>query len=161
MSAHPPTPRASGTDRRGTGPGGRPVGQLGVWLGILLSGLSAAAVALQCYGLYRPDGPPQLRWLPYADKIGHLLGFAVPVLLVTITIAWFTGALTNRIRALVAIVFSVQAAMSELVQGHDALAGRSGDVIDLAADALGIAIGFFAAPPLHRGLARRFGASRR
>ena len=157
MPAHPPTRRPSGTDRRGPGYGDRP----GVWTGVWLGGLSASATAVQCYGLYRPDAPPQPGWLPHADKIGHLVGFAVPVLLVTITIAWFAGALSNRIRFLVVIAFSVQAAVSELVQGHDTLVGRSGDVVDLAADALGIAIGFFAAAPLHRWLVRRFGASRR
>lgn len=119
------------------------------------------AVAVQCYGLYRPDNPPQPGWLPYADKIGHLVGFALPVLLVSVTIGWFVGSLTRRIQAVVLVAFSIQAVVSELVQGHDALVGRNGDVVDLAADALGIALGYFAAPPVHAALVRRLRPDRR
>ena len=129
MSAPAPTPRQS--LRAG----------LPAATGIALNVLSVVAILVQCYGLYRPDGPPAPAWLPYADKWGHLLGFALPVALVLITIHWWTGVVTRRAQSLVVIAFGAQAVLSELVQGHGALAGRSGDVVDLAADALGIALG--------------------
>jgi VanZ family protein len=133
--------------------------------GIVLRALSAVAVLVQCYGLYRPGDPLAPRWLPYADKWAHLLGFALPVALILITIHWWTGVVTRRSRMLVVIAFGAQAVLSELVQGHGALVGRSGDVVDLAADALGIAFGLalgtFLAPGISRAWPRRDRAGKR
>ena len=44
------------------------------------------AVLLQLWGLYRVAGPPQPPWFPFADKVEHAVGFALPVLLILLTI---------------------------------------------------------------------------
>ena len=72
---------------------------------------------VQLYGLYRPVGPPQPPWFPYADKLEHAVGFALPVLLVLLTVAWFAGGLSPAgDRSLVVVVFAVHAVVSELIQ---------------------------------------------
>jgi VanZ family protein len=98
------------------------------------------AVGLQCYGLYRPEGPPQPEWLPNADKIGHLLGFALPLVLVLLVVARYAGGVSRA--ALLGVVgcFVAQAVASELVQGAF-YPDRSGDVADLVADLVGIGVG--------------------
>ena len=39
-------------------------------------------MVLQLWGLYRVSGPPQPPWFPFADKLEHAAGFALPVLLI-------------------------------------------------------------------------------
>ncbi len=111
--------------------------------GTVLVVATAIAVAVQCYGLYRPEGPPQPEWLPYADKFAHLLGFALPVLLVLLTVGWFGGAPSRTAVAIVTGGFAVQAVGSELVQAAF-YPERSGDVLDVVADGVGIVLGVLA-----------------
>ena len=112
--------------------------------GVALVAAGVLAVTLQCYALYRPAGPPQPGWLPHADKIGHLLGFAVPVVLVLLTIGWYCGQVSRSAVVAVVAANAGQAVVSELVQARF-YPGRSGDVADLVADGLGIALGLLVA----------------
>lgn len=98
---------------------------------------SVVAVAAQLYGLYRPGGPPQPEWFPAADKLAHLLGFAIPVLLVLCALTWYGG---RRSAGLVLGLFALHGVVSEIVQAR-LYANRSGDVFDVLADGLGIALG--------------------
>ena len=96
--------------------------------------LGAAALVVQCIGLYGPPGPPSPSGVPL-DKINHIVGFAVPVALFLLArVDW-------RIVIGLAVV---QAILSELVQGL-LLADRSGDPLDLVADVVGIGLGWGAA----------------
>lgn len=106
-----------------------------VWLAA-----SALAVALQTYGLYRAAAPPMPESLPHADKLGHLLGFAIPVALVLLTVDWFVGTVTPAATTLVVVAFAIQAVGSEAIQAL-AYPERTGDVGDLIADGLGIVLG--------------------
>lgn len=125
MSASPPSP----------GPGWR------IPVGPVLVVLSVAAVGVQLYGLYRPVGPPQSAWFPAADKVAHLLGFAVPVVLVLTALAWYAGA-TLRVRTGVVVlaVFAAHGVLSEIIQAR-LYADRSGDPADVLADLVGVALG--------------------
>ena len=59
-----------------------------VWMrGFHLAAAAALlAVFLQLWGLYRVTGPPQPAWFPHADKLDHAVGFALPVLLILLTV---------------------------------------------------------------------------
>ncbi len=96
----------------------------------LLWGLSAAAVLAHLLALYLPGSPEPSFDLPGADKVVHVLLFAVPV--------WLLGRLTGRVW-LVAGVFAAHAVVSELVQ-HWFIPYRSGDPFDLVADLVGIGL---------------------
>ena len=91
------------------------------------------ALAVQLVTLYSPEvvGAPSIAGL---DKVVHVLVFAAPVLaalLAGISAPWALGML------------AVHAPLSELVQ-HFALSHRSGDVSDVLADFVGIALGWSA-----------------
>lgn len=89
------------------------------------------SLLLSLYVLFAPDpGGPDTE-LPGADKAVHLLLFA----LVAATARWRLG---GRPAVLAAVL--LYAALSEVVQGV-ALPGRSGDLLDLLADALGALLG--------------------
>ncbi|MCW5952773.1 MAG: hypothetical protein KIT69_11005 [Propionibacteriaceae bacterium] len=90
--------------------------------------LSGLAVAVHLVALYLPGAPEPGFDLPGADKVVHVLLFAVPV--------WLLGRLTGRV-GLVAAIFAVHAVASELVQ-HWFLPHRTGDPLDLLADLVGI-----------------------
>ena len=93
-------------------------------------------VLLSLYVLFVPQ-PPGTPVFPYADKVVHLVLFA----LLAAAVRWRCGpALTG------ALLVVAYAAASEGVQAV-ALATRSGDVRDLVADLVGAALGW--------GLARR------
>lgn len=96
----------------------------------LLRGLSVAAVLVHLVALYLPGSPEPGFELPGADKVAHVLLFALPV--------WLLGRLTGRVW-LIAGVFSAHAVVSELIQ-HWFLPHRSGDPLDLLADLAGIAL---------------------
>ena len=53
----------------------------------LVAGGAVIAVLLQLWGLYRVTGPPQPPWFPYADKLAHTIGFALPVMLILLAAA--------------------------------------------------------------------------
>jgi hypothetical protein len=102
------------------------------------------AVVLQLWGLYRVSGPPQPPWFPFADKLEHAAGFALPVLLILLAVAlhgylgWqWPG---PRMSTLVAGIFAVHAVVSEVIQ-HLWYRHRTGDPLDVVADWAGIAVG--------------------
>jgi VanZ family protein len=108
----------------------------------IAAGGAVIAVLLQLWGLYRVTGPPQPSWIPYADKLAHAIGFAVPVMLILLAVAlrrplgsqWPTLSTT----ALVVGVFAVHAVVSELIQ-HVWYQHRTGELPDVIADWIGIA----------------------
>jgi VanZ family protein len=104
------------------------------------------AVVLQLWGLYRPTGPALATWFPGSDKVLHAVGFALPVILITLAYVLRRRALGRRprIRVLVAVgwLFVVHAVVSELVQ-HAFYPNRSGDPLDVLADWSGIVVGGF------------------
>jgi VanZ family protein len=103
------------------------------------------AVLLQLWGLYRVAGPPQPPWFPFADKVEHAVGFALPVLLILLAIAsrgavsWQWPNMRTGVLLVVAI-FAAHGVVSELVQ-HQWYRYRTGDPLDVLADWVGIAVG--------------------
>ncbi|MFZ2748768.1 MAG: hypothetical protein WAZ15_00535 [Propioniciclava sp.] len=95
--------------------------------------LVVVTVGLQFWALYAPSLPDLgTSWVPFADKIGHVIVFALA-----------TWALLRVLDLrLVMVLMAIQLVVSEVVQGLF-LPGRSGDVWDAAADALGIAVGWW------------------
>jgi VanZ family protein len=102
------------------------------------------AVLVQLWGLYRVAGPPQPPWFPFADKVEHAVGFAVPVLLILLAIAlrgprsWQWP--NMRTGVFVVAIFAAHGVVSELVQ-HQWYRYRTGDPLDVLADWVGIAVG--------------------
>jgi len=85
------------------------------------------AVAGHLYGLYTPGEPPAVELFPYADKVFHFLGFAVPSTLAVLVVRhWWPIA-----------AFAANAVVSEIVQ-YLWLPGRDGDLLDLLADLAGL-----------------------
>lgn len=115
--------------------------------------LAVLAVLGQLYGLYRVTGPPTPHWFPQADKLEHLLGFALPTALVLLTVAGRQrggpARPPQRTTGLVVAVFAAHAVVSELVQ-HAFYAGRTGDPFDVLADWTGTALGLVVALALLR-----------
>lgn len=119
--------------------------------------LAALAVVGHLYGLYRPAGPPQPAWFPVADRVQHVIGFAVPVGLILLAAGasrYATGPArwrwAGRAWAVTTgAVFALHAALSELIQllWYPA---RTGDPWDVVADGTGIALGVGAAWALAR-----------
>jgi VanZ family protein len=95
----------------------------------LLWWLVAPVLAVHLVALYSP-GSAALPEPPYVDKLVHAALFGVPT--------WLLGRLTKRVW-LVAAIFAVHAVISEVVQGLW-IPRRDGDVLDAAADLVGIAI---------------------
>ncbi len=96
--------------------------------------LFAAAVAGQLVVLYAPRAP-SADGVPGLDKVVHVLVFAA-----VLGLGWWAGAP----RPLVLVVSVVQAPVSELLQWA-VLPNRSGDLLDLAADLVGCALGWWVA----------------
>jgi hypothetical protein len=109
----------------------------------LAAAAALLAVSLQLWGLYRVAGPPQPAWFPYADKLDHAVGFALPVLLILLTVT-VRGAYWQwpgpRTSAFIVGVFAAHAVVSEVVQ-HLWYRYRTGDPSDVMADWAGIAVG--------------------
>lgn len=92
---------------------------------------AVAAVLVQLVGLYLPGSDTPSTLPPGADKVAHLVLFAVPsALVVILSRRWF----------LTAVVFGLHAVASELIQAQF-VPGRTGDLADLAADLVGVAVG--------------------
>jgi hypothetical protein len=110
----------------------------------LAAGGAVVAVSLQLWGLYRVAGPPRPPWFPFADKLEHAVGFALPVMLILLAAAlrrppgwpWPSPAA----QAAVVGVFAAHAVVSELIQ-HVWYRHRTGDPLDVLADWVGIAAG--------------------
>jgi VanZ family protein len=115
---------------------------LGRWH--IVAGGAVIAVLLQLWGLYHVTGPPQPAWFPYADKLAHAVGFALPVMLILLAAALRRplGSQRPSLRttALVVGVFAAHAVVSELIQ-HVWYRHRTGDFLDVIADWVGIAAG--------------------
>jgi VanZ family protein len=105
---------------------------------------AALAVLLQLWGLYRALGPPQPSWFPFADKLQHTVGFALPVLLILLTITLrgrFGWQWPRRATCvLVVAIFAAHAIVSEVIH-HVWYRYRTGELLDVVADWLGIAVG--------------------
>jgi VanZ family protein len=105
---------------------------------------AVVATLLQLWGLYRVIGPSQVPWIPYPDKVAHIVGFALPVMLILLAVALRhpLGARrpSLRIGALVVALFAAHAVVSELIQ-HVWYQYRTGDPLDVIADWIGIAAG--------------------
>ena len=146
MSASPPTTTAS---RLSWGP--------------VLVAVSVLTTLVQLYGLYRPTAPPQPTWFPQADRVAHLLGFALPVFFLLLSLAWFAARrqteLSNRRIAVVIVVFTGHAVISEIIQDRF-YASRTGDPADLLADCVGVALGAGAFAAVRPALTRRAGPGR-
>lgn len=93
-------------------------------------GLAAAAFGVQCLALYAPRAPGPPGGLPL-DKVAHLALFAV----VTALAIW-----AGLPRRWVIVAMVGQAVLSEAIQ-EVLLVDRSGDLADLTADLVGIALG--------------------
>ncbi len=91
----------------------------------------AGAVLLSVYVLFVPQ-PPGAPVFPYADKVVHLALFA----LLAAAVRWRCGPAALGVGAV-----ALYAAGSEVVQAVW-LPSRSGDVRDLFADLLGVALGW-------------------
>ena len=101
------------------------------------------ATLLQLWGLYRVIGPSQVPWIAYPDKVAHIIGFALPVMLILLTVALRhpLGVRPSlRISGLVVAAFAAHAVVSELIQ-HVWYQYRTGDPLDVIADWIGIAAG--------------------
>jgi hypothetical protein len=97
------------------------------------------SLVVQLLALYLPRVPsgPQV---PGFDKVVHVLIFSAPALaalMARINVPWALG------------ILAVHAPVSELIQ-HFALSQRSGDVMDVAADLGGVALGGLAFVVLSR-----------
>jgi len=102
------------------------------------------ACAANLYGIYAPSQPgPAL--FDGADKVFHLLSFALVMA---------TGMLAGIPGRWLALALVVHAVGSELIQ-HLLLPNRSGDPLDVLADAIGITLGALLAWPLTRLVRRR------
>jgi len=105
---------------------------------------AVCALLLQLWGLYRVVGPPRAAWFPFADKVEHAVGFALPVMLILLTVALRSSpswhGLSFRSTALVVAIFAVHAVVSEVIQ-HLWYRHRTGDPLDVLADWAGIAVG--------------------
>ena len=123
----------------------------------MVAGLAGLAVTAQLWGLYRVVGPPDSPWFPHADKMQHAAGFAAPVALLLLALGLRAIDLSQRLtrRALVVVaVFAAHAVVSEVVQ-HQLYARRTGDVLDVLADLVGVGLG----AALALGALRRWTAS--
>ena len=107
--------------------------------------LTVAAIVVQQIALYGPSGPVLASWFPAADKVQHAIGFALPMLLVLLTLHTYAVRAGRRLRpiwpAVVAGVLAVNAMLSEVVQARPQ-SGRTGDPVDAVADLIGIALGW-------------------
>lgn len=90
-----------------------------------------ALLVIQAVAVYAPQsaGPPSP--IPHGDKVVHALIFGAPVLVAAMA--------KGRSWLLVAVGCAAHAPVSEVIQ-HALLPTRSGDVWDLAADLVGIAL---------------------
>jgi VanZ family protein len=121
------------------------------WTGPALVLASVLAVGAHLYGLYRASGPPSPSWLPKADKLEHVAGFALPVLTLLLALRAY-GRAGPRAQGLVVAVFAAHALVSELIQLRY-YPHRTGDPLDVVADLVGIGLGWgaFCLPARRRG----------
>ena len=109
----------------------------------LAAAAALLAVLFQLWGLYRAAGPPQPAWFPHADKLEHLVGFSLPVLLILLSVTMRSVGWrwpSPGTGALIVGVFAAHAVVSEVIQ-HLWYRYRTGDPSDVIADWAGIAVG--------------------
>jgi hypothetical protein len=109
------------------------------WTGPVLIAACGIAVAGHLFGLYRVTGPPTVPWFPGSDKVGHAVGFALPVFLILLTLDRY-GRCSRGAWWLVVGLFGLHAVGSELIQ-HWFYTSRTGDPRDVLADWIGLALG--------------------
>lgn len=114
---------------------------------LLWRALAVLALVVNLWVLYAPrvSGPevPGIR----LDWVGHALTFAALT---------FTALMARVPPALVLVLVTVNAAASEAIQ-HWFLPERTGDVTDLVADLVGVAVGWFGWRWVSRGMVSRDG----
>ena len=94
------------------------------------------ALVVQMVALYSPSsGEPLVPTPPHTDKVFHAASFAV------VTVCALLARLPRR---LVVITMLAHAVLSELIQWRF-IESRSGDLVDLLADTVGIAVGILVA----------------
>lgn len=108
-------------------------------------GAAVVATGAHFTGLYLPVGPELPAPVFFFDKIEHVLGFAVPVLLILWARARWdrhvqVGVSGSFVLAVVTLA-AVHAVLSEFIQ-RVAYRARQGDPIDVLADCVGVALGF-------------------
>jgi len=105
------------------------------WLFWLIG--SIVATGLHLWALYRPVGPSALPWLPDADKLGHVILFGLPLLLILLAGASRRRALgrrpATRFVVITSALFAGHAVLSEWIQ-HRFYSERAGDPYDVLAD---------------------------
>ena len=105
------------------------------WLFWLIG--SIVATGLHLWALYRPVGPSALPWLPDADKLGHVIVFGLPLLLILLAGASRRLALgrrpATRFVVITSALFVGHAVVSEWIQ-HRFYSERAGDPYDVLAD---------------------------
>jgi hypothetical protein len=109
--------------------------------------LAGLGLVVHLWGLYRVTGPPSPPWFPHADKVEHLAGFGLPLLLVLLTL-WLRARsrgrlLPRRVVGVVVAAFALHGVISELVQ-HFFYETRTGDPFDTLADWTGVLLGLLA-----------------
>ncbi len=101
-----------------------------------------------------PVGADNLPPIPHIDKLIHAIMFGGLFSALAFDHYRAGKEMTHRILFIFAIGSLIVGAADEWAQS--ALnTGRSGDVLDLAADAIGIAVAYFTAPPAIRMVLRR------
>lgn len=105
-------------------------------------------IAVIAYATLNPDplGADEIPSIPHIDKLIHAIMFGG--LFSSIVFDRRRAGMVNSTRTyiIITLVCAVAGALTEVLQ--DAMEqGRSGDMLDLAADCTGIIIAVFAAPP--------------
>lgn len=122
-----------------------------------MAGLAVVAVGVHLYGLYRVGGPPTSPWFPHADKVEHVVGFGLPLLLVLLAHRLWRqsrGQVPSRgWLVVVVVVFLAHAVVSEIIQ-HVFYTWRTGDPFDALADWSGVGLGLLAYGSVARVLGR-------
>lgn len=107
--------------------------------------LTVLALVVQMVALYSPSsGEPLFPTPPHTDKVFHAASFAV------VTACVLLARLPLRV---VVIAMLAHAVLSELIQWRF-IESRSGDLVDLLADTVGIAVGILVARVILRRASR-------
>ncbi|CCH77801.1 conserved hypothetical protein [Nostocoides japonicum T1-X7] len=140
-SAHADDPSRSGGEARARAGTAVATGTRRAWAVVVGRVLLVGFILVQLYAVYWPREPAATTFR-MEDKLAHALVFAAPV---AVSVAF-----RLRPRFVVPLI-ALNAPVSELVQWRF-LAGRDGDVWDVTADLVGVALGVLAGFLLRRRL---------
>lgn len=113
-------------------------------------------VAVIVYATLSNDPMPDVEMplIPHLDKLIHAIMFG------GLCGAWYFdlyragNPLSTRTKLTVAVICVAAGGLDELMQLY-LTSDRAGDILDLVADTVGIAVAYFAAPPAVRAVVRR------